>query len=535
MKKGPYVPLLAKVLGWLVLHLVILALAFGGFLRWQLGLGLESLLSGAAGGRLREFGELARDRISGQPPSGWNEAVRPLAEAKGLFAAFYQPGPSVRYPRPVPRNVESRLNEVVPPRPGPRDRRGGDEMGPGVGREPPRSGPREWRGPPPDEDMDRFGGPPDFPPGLKPQPMDNRRPPDQQPGVRPLFLLKGDSGDGYWAAIQIVWAVESGGPPRMATLLIRADQMDGSGMFFEIRPWLLGGLAVLAASLAIWTPFVWSFTRYINRLTAATGRIAAGQFEISLPGRGNDELGNLGRSIETMAARLEHLIAGQKRFLGDAAHELCAPLARLRTGLAILEAKLDGAAGSQLEQIEEDALELASLIEEVLAFSRAGSRATVLQEMDLETVIHGVLLRDGGDLDVDLQLPTGLAAVADLGLLARALGNLIRNVRVHAGEDAKVSIRARKVGDRIELRVTDNGPGVPASELPKLFEPFYRPDRSRSRETGGFGLGLAIVRGAVESCGGDIQASIADSGGLCVTLILPASASNATACADLDH
>lgn len=76
------------------------------------------------------------------------------------------------------------------------------------------------------------------------------------------------------------------------------------------------------------TPFVWGITRYIRRLTVSADRIAAGQFKISLPARGNDEPGNPGRTIEAMAGRLEHLISGQKRFLGDAAHELCPPLAR---------------------------------------------------------------------------------------------------------------------------------------------------------------------------------------------------------------
>jgi signal transduction histidine kinase len=73
----------------------------------------------------------------------------------------------------------------------------------------------------------------------------------------------------------------------------------------------------------------------------------------------------------------------------------------------------------------------------------------------------------------------------------------------------------------VSISIADDGPGVPADELPRIFEPFYRVDRSRSRDTGGSGLGLAIVRSAVETCGGEAIASLAETGGLCVTLRLP--------------
>ena len=91
MKSGPYFPLLAKVLGWLLLHLLILALAFVGFVGWQLGLGLDSLLSGSAGDRLRSFGDNARDKILYLPPSGWNAAISSLAADKKVAAAMFDP------------------------------------------------------------------------------------------------------------------------------------------------------------------------------------------------------------------------------------------------------------------------------------------------------------------------------------------------------------------------------------------------------------------------------------------------------------
>jgi two-component system sensor histidine kinase CpxA len=310
-------------------------------------------------------------------------------------------------------------------------------------------------------------------------------------------------------------------PGRPVILLLHADRLDGSGMFFEFKPWLWGGIAVLGLSLAFWTPFVWSITRYLRRLTAAADLIASGRFQVSLPPRGNDELGNLGRAVESMAARLDHLVSGQKRFLGDAAHELCAPLARIRTALGVLETRGSGTDPTLLSSIEADTTELATLVDEILSFSRTGNREPTPRAIDLEILIREVLARESAEVESVIRVPHGLTVMADPTLLGRALGNLVRNAAIHAGPHAHVEIEATEAPDAISISVTDNGPGVPADELAGIFEPFHRLDRARSRETGGSGLGLAIVRSAVEACGGEVHASLPAAGGLRVTLRLP--------------
>lgn len=536
MKARPYFPLLAKVLGWLFLHLLVLGLIGFAFVNWQLGLGLDSLLSGSAGDRLRSFGDTVRAEIASLPESKWNDAIRPLAEERKVVAAIVRPGEWNEFPETIPANVIERAKTALPPQPGPPDRRGRhprsgmrdpmdrplpddfgppeDDMGPpGEGFGPPG---RDRGFPPPDD----YFGPPGDRDGRR-QPSDRYRAKLPLPLTRPVFLVRGDGGKGYWAGLHLMFQPTASQPPRHTLLLVRANGFDGSGMFFEYKPWLWGGLAVLAFSLAFWTPFVWSLTRYIGRLTAATDRISAGQFKITLPPRGHDELGNLGDAIETMADRLDHLVTGQKRFLGDAAHELCAPLARLRTGLGILEMKLGESDQPHLEAIETDTQELATLVEEILAFSRAGNRQPRMQEVPLEPLVDEVVLRERAARAPVISIPSGLAVIADPSLLGRALGNLLRNAHVHAGPDADVHIQAGIQGRFTVITVSDNGPGVPPEELPRLFEPFYRPDRSRSRETGGSGLGLAIVRTAIEACGGEVSASLAPTGGLAVTLRLP--------------
>lgn len=512
MKQRPYVPLLAKVLGWLVLHMLILALAFVGFLGWQLGLGLDSLLIGSAGDRLRAFGDSARDTMLELRPYEWNAAIQALAREKNIEAAVFDFSNPQSFPFPIPRNVLARTKSAIAAQPNPPPRR-----------------------PPPFRDGNRPENR-SLEDDLKPPPTDefDEDPPDEvnrtgrpetltstgmrHPSSRPTFLMRGENGDGYWAGVHLVLASRARQVPRHELLLIRADGLDGSGMFFDFKPWLWGGLAVLALSLVFWTPLIWGLTRYIRKLTNATEIIAAGQFDISLPARGNDELGNLGQSIKKMAGRLDHFVSGQKRFLGDAAHELCAPLARLRTGLGILEMRLAASDQAHLASIEEDVQELATLVEEILDFSRASNRAAQNQPVLLGQLVSEIANREGGGNLPEIHIPEGLTLVTDPKLLGRALGNLVRNARIHAGADAKITITAVEHHHDIEIQVADNGAGVPAEELPRLFEPFYRPDRSRSRDTGGSGLGLAIVRSAVETCGGEASASLPPAGGFMVTL-----------------
>jgi two-component system sensor histidine kinase CpxA len=401
MKRPLPFPLLAKVLAWLVLHLVILGLAFFAFVRWQLGLGLDSLLSGSAGDRLTAFGDSVLPQMIGKSPEQWNQAILPLAREKQVTAGVFDPRETNVFPRPIPENVIRRARASLPP-------------------------PRAEHGRPPPEFRDRP------PPRLREAP-----PSAGQPQSRPLFLMRGDDA-GYWAGVLLQLPPLRGMPNRPVVLLLHADRLDGSGMFFDFKPWLWGGLAVLALSLAFWTPFVWSITRYLRHLTTAADQIASGRFHVSLPARGNDELGNLGRSVESMAARLDHLIDGQKRFLGDAAHELCAPLARIRTALGILETRLVDSDSTLLASIEADTTDLANLVDEILAFSRTGNRQPQPRVIELEPLVREVLARESSTMESAVHVPRGLTVTADPAILSRALGNLVRNAAIHAGPDARV-------------------------------------------------------------------------------------------------
>ena len=258
--------------------------------------------------------------------------------------------------------------------------------------------------------------------------------------------------------------------------------------------------------------------------------------------RRRDELGSLAESINQMAVRLDGLLKGQKRFLGDVAHELCSPLARLQLTLGIIEQQAGDAerqrhyARTAMEKSEQ----IARLVDQLLAFSRAslGESGVRLEAVDLGTVAGAAVRQEAGEIaaegtpgrdgapDIRLEVPAGLAVRADAELLARALGNLLRNAVRH-GAGSGITVRAGPVGGGngtpgadVEIIVADGGPGVPPEELPKIFDAFYRVETARTRETGGVGLGLSIVRMCVEACGGTVSARNRAGGGRGLEVVL---------------
>lgn len=507
-------PMMAKLLLWLVVHLAVLAGAFYLFVSWQLRLGLDSLLSGAAGERLRNLGEEVASEVREAPRDEWPAILDRNASSLGLEVTMRlgsSPGHWIRSPgEEVPPNVDQRIKGFRRPEPRPpRGREGpGGPAGPPRERGHPDLGPPEG-GPPMDEDMP-----------AEPQPEDR----GARPAVQPVFLLRGDGGRGYWAGIDLPLFEPRRGQPVHGLLILRSSDLSAGGLFFDLKPWLLGGLAVLGISLVLWAPFFIGMTRYVSRLSKATEAIADGKFAIDLGPPRSDELGSLGASIESMASRLDRLVLGQKRFLGDVAHELCSPLARIQTGLGVLEYGLPPAQQERMASIDEDVGELSRLVSEVLAFTKASTApgSVRLEEVALLGILEGAVARECPGQALHVDVPPLLAVSADRNLLSRAIANVLRNARRHGGDGCKVRITAVRAGGMVELRIADDGPGVEPADLPRLFEPFYRPDAARTREAGGSGLGLAIVRSAVESCGGTVRADLNRPNGLALVFLLPA-------------
>jgi two-component system sensor histidine kinase CpxA len=249
-------------------------------------------------------------------------------------------------------------------------------------------------------------------------------------------------------------------------------------------------------------------TKTIRRITAATGNIADGHFDVTLAATRRDELGQLSDSINRMAGRLSGYVHGQKRFLGDIAHELSSPIARMQMALGVLEQRSSEREATYVADVREELEHMSTLVNELLQFSRSGiaRQKCSLQPVDIPDVLRRAVNREGvPEVIFRTEVDPDVHAMADPECLFRAFANIIRNAVRYAGDAGPITLSAKENSDRVRISIADCGPGIPASELENIFRPFYRPEFARTRETGGVGLGLAIVRDSIESCGGRVE------------------------------
>jgi len=395
--------------------------------------------------------------------------------------------------------------------------------------------PRQLQGPetapPPDQSLDnppppeeRAGFPSGPPPGPPDHPRDRRMVRTEHP-TRYWLLMPLDGPD--FQAGPHFPPPEAVSPrpllPRPPlTLIAVSDSIGLGGLVLDFTPWIAAGSGILLFSLLFWLPLVRGITRSIREMTDATARVAEGRFDVRVRENRGDELGLLARSINQMAGRLAGFVNGQKRFLGDIAHELCSPLARAQMALGILENQT-GAAG--IADLQEEIQQMSSLVNELLSFSKASLAAgrLNLESIPLRSLFERAVERENlAGLDVRNAIPEELLVLAEPNLLSRALANLLRNAAKYAGGAGPVEAEAARTGRDIILTLSDHGPGVPEEALAQIFDPFYRVDVSRARETGGAGLGLAIVKTCVESCGGRVSCRNREPRGLSVVITLPA-------------
>jgi len=335
------------------------------------------------------------------------------------------------------------------------------------------------------------------------------------------FMLR--TTDRYWVGVPLLIFLEHTRQPVPVVLLASSASLTGGGFFFNPWPWLLIAFAVVFLAAILWLPFVRSITKPVARMMSAAREITRGRFDVRLDTSRTDEIGRLSTAINDMTAKLEVFVNGRKRFLGDIAHELASPLARIQLGLGILaQGHADDA---RLKGVIREAEELARLVDELLDFSRAevGPMRRALVLIPIAPCIRRALEREAiTGLEIGLCMDESLSALADSELLTRALANVLRNAVRYAGQEGSITVTAERRGEEVFIEVTDDGPGVPDEALSQLFEPFYRPEESRRRETGGHGLGLAIVKTCLEACQGSVQARNLSPTGFAITFTLRA-------------
>jgi len=357
---------------------------------------------------------------------------------------------------------------------------------------------------------------------------------ESRPMDFPKEALRTETPTRYWVIARLPPMAESTGRARPLALVGMAESLGQSRLLFDPKPWIWGGLGLLASSALLWWPFVRGLTRSLEQMRAAAGRVARGDFAVRVDDRRGDELGQLGEAINAMTGRLEGFVHGQKRFLGDIAHELCSPLARMEMALGVLEHRAPPALQEHLNDVREEVREMSTLVDELLAFSKAGLQDTnaAREKIALAPLLREAITREAGGLEISLLVPEDITVLAVPALLERAVGNILRNAAHHAGPRGLMEITAVRTAasqpkpdaEMVRLTLADHGPGVPPEALPKLFDPFFRLDTSRARETGGVGLGLAIVKNGVQAGGGTVTAHNRTDGttGLVIELLLPA-------------
>lgn len=294
-------------------------------------------------------------------------------------------------------------------------------------------------------------------------------------------------------------------------------------LLFPIR-WLWWSLLALGVTAACWWPLLRRLTVNLGRMEHATSRIAEGRFDTRLGIDRHDEVGRLSGSIERMAARLGTLVTGQKRFLGDTAHELRSPLGRMQVALEILDTRVQDSERGYVRDLKDDVEALSRLTDDLLQYARAelSARTVALTAVDVAGTVARVVAReDRASLTFDVRVPAGLIVKADVALFERAISNLVRNAVTYAGAGGPIVVSATRDASGTVITVSDSGPGVAPESVDRIFDPFYREDAARNRKTGGVGLGLAIVRSAVEACGGTVSCRNRQPHGLDVQLTFP--------------
>ena len=344
-------------------------------------------------------------------------------------------------------------------------------------------------------------------------------------GPPPVISAKSSGPDPYWVGVPIPIFTAPRTHPIHGTLVWRFSSPWTNSFFFDYRPWLTVVLAVALISIACWLPLIRGLTRAIGQMTTATGQIAEGRFEVELPVKRTDELGQLSASINQMARRLADFVHGQRRFLSDIAHELCSPVARMQAALGILEQHASEKDAAYVADVTEDLNHMSSLINELLSFSKAqlSPEGAQLTRVNVADTVRRVLDRERSDEAViENRIREDVEVIAQPEYLFRSLSNLVRNAIRYAAHGGPIVLAANRGKGQVSITVSDNGPGLPETELQNVFKPFYRPEFARQRETGGTGLGLAIVKSCVESCGGAVECRRRSPRGLEVEIRLPA-------------
>ena len=298
---------------------------------------------------------------------------------------------------------------------------------------------------------------------------------------------------------------------------------------------LIGAAGLIATALLAWL-IIQIGLRPLQRMAGAAGDIATGDYSRRVePATRKTEIGRLGLALNAMLAQIEAAFAERRaseqrlrRFIADASHELRTPLTSIRGYSEMLRrgaADSPEDAGLARRRIEEESVRMSALVDDMLLIARLDQgRPLEAHPVDLQ-----VIARDAAadaravspQREIKLEAGDSVVVAGDDTRLRQVVGNLVRNALVHTPAQTPVDITVATQNGTARLSVADHGPGLPPGDRERIFEPFYRADASRSRDSGGAGLGLSIVSAVVAAHGGRVRVRETAGGGATFDVELP--------------
>ena len=296
------------------------------------------------------------------------------------------------------------------------------------------------------------------------------------------------------------------------------------------RSLMIAGLGAGIAGLLIVTLFTREALSPIRSLTGAARRLGGGDLSYRVPSNRRDEMGELATTFNEMATTLERTEAHRRNMTADIAHELRTPLTNIR---GYIEAIQDGVLepdASTIETLHQQTIHLSRLVEDlrILSIADAGSLRLDLEKEDVATIARDTVnsfkprAAELG-LAIEFKHSSDLPeANVDRTRIGQVVANLVENALTYTPKGGTVTVSVgQSAAGALELAVEDTGPGIPSDVLPRVFDQFYRVDKSRSRSTGGAGIGLTIVRKLVEAHGGTVRAETKPGKGARFVVTLP--------------
>lgn len=298
-------------------------------------------------------------------------------------------------------------------------------------------------------------------------------------------------------------------------------------------------LLLLIVLLAIVSMVIINTYRKVSQplaeIVEEANHFAEGDFSATLPDYDIKEIAELGSALNRMATQLDRLENLRQDFVANVSHELKTPIATVKS---YVETLLDGAQHNpdDVERFLKIVLKqndrLAAIVDDLLMLSRLQS-APASQVIEMNQYDACNLLQAGIDIclargeakaiQIKLNCRPSLSIMVDESLMTQALVNLLDNAIKYSNENSLITLSAREENNRVILAISDQGPGIPEEHMPRLFERFYRVDKSRSRRIGGTGLGLAIVKHIANAHGGQVSVKNNGGAGSCFSISLPKS------------